>query len=269
MKVKRKLIHIDEELCNGCGQCVPGCEEGALQIIDGKARLVAEKYCDGLGACLGECPTGALTVREVDADDFDPEAVTELLKEQGRQAPKHMPSPEELRLSPPSSPSSPSSTSTPPASKPLGGCPSARLKTLTPCAQANQPRTQQGSALSHWPVQLRLVPPEAPFLKGADLLLTADCSAVALPDYHQEYVPGKVVLMGCPKFDDVESYVEKLAAIFAGSGLKSVTILEMEVPCCSNMTRITAEAMKRAKANIPMERITVGLNGSIVGRVNL
>lgn len=256
MKVKRKLIHIDEELCNGCGQCVPGCEEGALQIIDGKARLVAEKYCDGLGACLGECPTGALTVREVEADDFDPEAVTELLKEQGREVPKHMPSPEELRLSQPSP-------------GPVGGCPSARLKTLTPCDQANKPRTQQGSALSHWPVQLRLVPPEAPFLKGADLLLTADCTAVALPDYHQEYVPGKVVLMGCPKFDDAESYVEKLAAIFAGSSLKSVTILEMEVPCCSNMTRITSEAMRRAKADIPTERITVGLNGSIVGKVSL
>ncbi|WP_027179105.1 ATP-binding protein [Maridesulfovibrio bastinii] len=251
MKVSRKLITIDEELCNGCGQCVPGCAEGALQIIDGKARLVAEKFCDGLGACLGECPTGALTVREVEADDFDPEAVKQLLKEQGREVPEHMPDPESLRTK-----------------QRAGGCPSAKIEKLSPCAAANEP-VEQGtgpSRLSHWPVQLRLVPAEAPFLKGADLLLTADCVAVAMPGYHERFLPGRTVLMGCPKFDDVELYVEKLSAIFAGCGLKSVTVLEMEVPCCSGMSRIVAAAMKNAASDIPVEKIVVAKTGEIKSR---
>lgn len=257
MKVKRKLIHIDEDLCDGCGQCVPGCEEGALQIIDGKAKLVAERYCDGLGACLGECPTGALTVREVEAEDFDPDAVRELLTEQGRDIPDHMPDPESLRLEKKSS----------------GGCPGARMERLTPCGQANKPSRQENeggqSHLTHWPIQIRLVPPEAPFLKGSDLLLTADCVAVSLPGYHERFLPGRTVLMGCPKFDDAQMYVERLSAIFAQSGLKSVTVLEMEVPCCSGMSRIVAEAMKKAGVDIPAEKVIVARNGEIKFRGGL
>jgi ferredoxin len=262
MKVMRKLIHIDEELCNGCGECVPGCAEGALQIIDGKARLVAEKYCDGLGACLGECPTGALTVRDVETEDFDPEAVRDLLTKQGREVPDHMPSPESLRLDKSSVKAAPKS-----------GCGGSKVMEFTPCQKANVPTDMANEAgpshLTHWPIQIRLVQPEAPFLKGADLLLTADCVAVSMPGYHERFLPGRKVLMGCPKFDDVELYIERLTAIFATSGLKSITLLEMEVPCCSNMSKITAQALKNSGADIPAEKIVVARTGEVIFRGGL
>jgi len=252
----RKMISIDEELCNGCGECVPSCEEGALAIVDGKAKLVKEIYCDGLGACLGDCPTGALKVEVRDADDFDPDAVTEHLKAQGRAVPDHMPSPESLRLDKPAG-----------GPKPMGGCPGSAMQTMTPCGQANIPTANApstGSALSHWPVQLRLVPPTAPFLKGADLLLTADCVPVACPDYHSKFLNGRVVVMGCPKFDNQMEYVEKLAGIIAESDLKSITVLEMEVPCCSSMSAILAEAVKRAGKSVATTRVTIARNGSVL-----
>lgn len=254
MTIIRKMIKIDEEKCTGCGLCIPGCEEGALQIIDGKARLVSDVYCDGLGACLGECPEGALSIEEREAEDFDPHAVTKLLKEQGRDIPTHMPSPESLRLEKK-------------PSKPLGGCPGAALKTMTPCQQANTPSTKTpatGSNLSHWPVQLRLVPPTAPFLQEANLLLTADCVPVALPDYHTRYLRGKVVVMGCPKFDDAQSYVEKLAAIIAENNLQSITIMEMEVPCCSAMSMILNQAFDKAGVSVPCNRLIVSRDGKIL-----
>ncbi len=256
---KRKMITIDEELCNGCGECVPSCEEGALAIVDGKARLVKEIYCDGLGACLGDCPTGALKVEVREAEDFDPTAVTEHLKAQGREVPDHMPSPESLRLDGSGS------------GKPAGGCPGAAMKTMTPCGQANIPMASPGggSALSHWPVQLRLVPPSAPFLANADLLLTADCVPVAMPSYHGEYLPNRVVVMGCPKFDDQMMYVEKLADIIAENDLKSITVMEMEVPCCSSMSAILNEAVKRAGKKVDTVRVTVGRNGNVIETVPL
>ena len=255
MTYQRKMITIDEELCNGCGQCVPACAEGALAIVDGKARLVKEIYCDGLGACLGDCPTGALKVEVREAADFDPEAVAEHLKSQGREVPDHMPAPESLRMGGGARP---------------GGCPGAALQTLTPCGRANVPANQDGgSALSHWPVQLRLVPVNAPFLKNADLLLTADCVPVAMPAYHGEYVPNRVVLMGCPKFDDRMEYVDKLAGIIAESDLKSITVMEMEVPCCSSMSAILREAVARAGRTVPTERVTVARTGQVLETVPL
>ncbi|MCJ2163762.1 MULTISPECIES: 4Fe-4S binding protein [unclassified Pseudodesulfovibrio] len=256
---KRKMITINEELCNGCGQCVPSCEEGALAIVDGKARLVKEIYCDGLGACLGDCPTGALKVEVREADDFDPDAVARHLKAQGRTVPKHMPDPESLRLDKPGK------------TPGRGGCPGAALKTMTPCGQANIPTTQPagGSALSHWPVQLRLVPPTAPFLKGADLLLTADCVPVAMPSYHGEYVPNRVVLMGCPKFDNQMEYIEKLAEIIAENNLNSITVMEMEVPCCASMSVILREAVKRAGSAVDTVRVTVARTGAVLETVPL
>ncbi len=266
MKVTRKLIHIDEELCNGCGECVPGCEEGALQIVDGKAKLVADLYCDGLGACLGECPTGALTVREVETVDFDPDAVRDLLEGQGRAVPKHMPSPESLRLG--------GAPKEEPASGGCGcGCSSSKIETFNPSKQVKKVVDVEGksveSHLTHWPVQLRLVPAEAPFLKGADLLLTADCVAVSMPGYHERFLPGRKVLMGCPKFDDVDLYIERLTAIFATAGLKSITLLEMEVPCCSNMSKITAKALKNSGAKIPAEKIIVARSGEVIFKGDL
>ncbi|WP_272699877.1 ATP-binding protein [Desulfovibrio sp. Fe33] len=253
---QRKMITINEELCNGCGQCVPACAEGALAIVDGKAKLVKEIYCDGLGACLGDCPTGALKVEVREAADFDPEAVAEHLRAQGREIPDHMPDPMSLRLAS--------------AAPKAGGCPGSALQTLTPCGRANVPSAQSaGSALSHWPVQLRLVPPNAPFLKNADLLLTADCVPVAMPSYHGEFVPGRVVLMGCPKFDNQMEYVDKLTGIIAENDLNSITVMEMEVPCCSSMSAILGEAVRRAGKSVPTRRVIVRRSGEVLETVAL
>jgi ferredoxin len=256
MAVMRKMISIDEDLCNGCGECIPSCAEGALAIVDGKARLVKDMYCDGLGACLGECPTGALKVVVREADDFDPDAVTEHLKAQGREVPDHMPAPESLRLDGRAG-----------NARPTGGCPGAALKSMTPCQQANIPSMSGqagGSALSHWPVQLRLVPPTAPFLREADLLLTADCVPVAFPGYHAEYLPGRVVLMGCPKFDNQQEYIEKLSAIIAQNNLKSITVMEMEVPCCASMSAILGEAVRQSGTTVNAVRVVVSREGRVL-----
>jgi len=234
MKVTRKIIEIDEELCNGCGQCIVDCAESALQIIDGKARLVGEKYCDGLGACLSGCPTGALQIIERQADDFDEEAVEELVR--SRQANS-------------------------------GGCPGAGLRSFQPqtaCQQANKPMTiSASSALSHWPIQIRLVPPSAPFLRNADLLIAADCTTVAYAGFHHDLLKDRVVLMGCPKFDDAEAYVQKLSEIFAAADLKSVCLAIMEVPCCQNMKNIVTAAMEQAQIKIPVEVVVISVQGEI------
>lgn len=252
----RKIIRIDEEKCDGCGLCVPSCEEGALQIVDGKARLVKEIYCDGLGACLGECPQGALTIEVRQVEDFNPDAVTDHLQSQGREVPNHMPSPESLRMDSPARP---------------GGCPGAAAMQLSPCAKANQPsaNASENSALGHWPVQLRLVPPEAPFFKEADLLLVADCVPVALPGFHQNFLAGRAVAMGCPKFDNQMEYVEKIAQIISANTLKSITVMEMEVPCCSSMSVILSKAMQRAGKTVRTERIIVGRNGTVLAKENV
>lgn len=265
MKVKRKIIEIDEDLCDGCGQCVPGCAEGALQIIDGKARLVAEKYCDGLGACLGDCPTGALKLIEREADDFDEGAVEALLAAQKAAAETApTPAPEQAGDKSQQQPAM------------ACGCPSQHIQSFgpaaaTPCQSANQPRSQEvpaagtpaaaASNLSHWPIQIRLVPPEAPFLKGADLLIAADCVPVAHPAFNQELLPGKTVLLGCPKFDDADLYVARLAEIFQTAGLKSITVAIMEVPCCGSMRGIVQAAQQRAGTAIPVTELVVGVRG--------
>jgi Fe-S-cluster-containing hydrogenase component 2 len=249
MKVKRKIVQIDDELCDGCGQCVPSCAEGAIQIIDGKARLVAEKYCDGLGACMGECPTGALSIVEREAEKFDEEAVEAYLSSKAQEeAPKE-------------------------SSLPCG-CPSAQVKTLVPPASsltANEPQTQKRvvSALSHWPVQIGLVPPNAPFLKGAHLLIAADCVPVAYPNFHQDFLKGKVVMVGCPKFDDVQAYLEKFVEIFKAADIKSVTVPIMEVPCCSGLPMILKKAMKEAAKEIPMERVVISARGEVLKKERL
>lgn len=251
MKVLRKIIEIDEELCNGCGQCVPACAEGALEIIDGKAKVIADLYCDGLGACLGECPTGALKIVERQADDFDEAAVEELLKRK-KTAPKAEP-----------------------IGPPAGGCPSARLQTFlsgTPANRETKPAASSGeasnSALSHWPVQMRLVPPSAPFLKNADLLVAADCVPIAYRNFHGDFLAGKTVLLGCPKFDDADSYVNKLAAIFQEAEPRSITLAIMEVPCCGNMRVIVQEALKRSGKPIPVQEAVIGVQGEILRKAD-
>jgi len=239
MKQIRKIIQIDEEKCNGCGNCVTGCAEGALAIVDGKAKVISDNLCDGLGACIGECPQDALKIIKREAEVFDEHAVEQHLEAQAAQPPKAM----------------------------ACGCPSAQIQSFTPCAQANTPGRQiplQGSALSHWPVQIRLVPPTAPFLKGADLLVAADCVPVAFPSFHQEFLRGKVVMLGCPKFDDAQSYVEKFTAIFKAAGLKSITVVIMEVPCCAGLPRIVEVAQREAGTHIPFNLVVVSTRGNIL-----
>jgi Fe-S-cluster-containing hydrogenase component 2 len=237
MKVQRKIIEIDEEKCDGCGLCVPACAEGSLRVIDGKARVVSENLCDGLGACLGECPRGALRIVEREAEEFD-EAVVE----------KHL-------------------AAAGPGSAAPAACPSAGIRLFVPadaCQEANRPAALDASALSHWPVQIRLVPPRAPFLKNADLLILADCAAVAAARLHEEWLRGRVVMMGCPKFDDVEDYIARFREIFSTANIHSITILYMEVPCCGGLPRIVEKALKASGRAIPVEAVRLGCNG---GRV--
>ncbi len=251
MKSIRKIIKIDEELCDGCGLCVPDCAEGSLKIIDGKARLVADKLCDGLGACLGACPQGALQVIEREADEFDEEAVEEYLASEKLNA------------------------EAPPVQKSMDcGCASTHIqsfKPASPCQSANVPKSiptggTAGSALNHWPVQIRLVPPTAPFLQNADLLIAADCTAVAARSFQEKYLEGKAVMMGCPKFDDAEMYVDRFAEILRDCNLNSITILIMEVPCCSSMNVILRRAIEKAKVNVPVEQVTLSVRGEEVER---
>jgi len=221
MKVLRKIIEIDEELCDGCGICVPGCAEGALQIIDSKARVVSDRYCDGLGDCVGECPTGALRVIEREAIPFDEKAVEQHFAEK------------ELPVLP-------------------CGCPSTNIQTFetfTSCQEASRPADIEESggksSLTHWPVQIRLVPASAPFLKDTDLLVLADCTAVAFPTLHRDLLKGKVVMMECPKFDDVQDYINRFADIFRTADIKSVTTVTMEVPCCSGLPMIVEKGWRQ------------------------
>jgi len=269
MKATRKLITVNEDLCNGCGNCVTGCAEGALAIIDGKARLVNEVFCDGLGACLGECPTGALTVVEVEALDFDPAAVTAHLTAQGRAVPDHMPDPASLRLAGLRPDSGGAVGQAPHAG---GGCPGGRAMSLrpeaqvvSPCQQANVPRQQPAgvSNLTHWPIKLRLVPPSAPFLRNAKLLLAADCVPPSFPDFNQRFLAGRVLLLGCPKFDDAQSYIDKLAEILRQNDIRDITVVRMEVPCCSGMTAIALRAAQAAGSSVPVETIVITRDGQV------
>ena len=265
MKVRRKIVQIDEERCNGCGQCVSACAEGAIELVNGKARLVSENYCDGLAACLGECPEGAISIVEREADAFDPEAVGHYLKRKdsgeqraesgGKNIKNPGPETQNLKLE---------TLSTLPC-----GCPSTHLQTFeNACDAANQPASQSdiSSALSHWPIQIKLVPPTAPFLKGADLLVASDCTPVACPNFHRDFLKDRIVLLGCPKFDDTEEYINKFADIFRTAGIRSITILIMEVPCCSKMPLIVRQAMTLAKKDIPVEIVTVSARGTVVKR---
>ncbi|MCK4619279.1 MAG: 4Fe-4S ferredoxin [Desulfobacterales bacterium] len=244
MKTLRKIIEIDEELCDGCSQCVPGCAEGSLQIVDGKAKMVSDNLCDGLGACIGECPNGALRIVEREAEEFDEEAVEKYLVEKEAAKQKQQPV---LAC----------------------GCPSTNIQTFAPvssCREANIPAGFENSesALSHWPIQIRLVPATAPFLKGADLLVLADCCGVAIPTLHKDLLKGRVVMIGCPKFDDIQEYIEKFADIFKTADIKSVLSVVMEVPCCSGLPMIVKKGMEAAGKNIPIKELVISTRGKIL-----
>ena len=237
--LRRQIIRIDEEKCNGCGQCVSACAEGALQIVDGKARLVSEIYCDGLGACLGECPQGALTIEERDAEAFDEKAVKRHFSQQENKEPLPC------------------------------GCPGSTLSTFAPQGNsAEGPKAVSSSSLSHWPVQLRLVPPGAPFLHEAAILVCADCVPFAVPDFHARYLAGRAVLVGCPKLDEVDYYREKLKTIFKEANPQSITVLRMEVPCCGGLAQIVTEARNETVPECPLEIHVIGIqNGRVESQV--
>jgi len=236
----RKIITIDEEKCDGCGLCVPACHEGAIEIINGKARLKDEVLCDGLGDCIGECPQDAILIEEREAPDYDEVAVKRNLQQ----------------LNVVSSTPPPQSTS---------GCPGAAMRSLQRNAEARPqaPPMSVQSQLGHWPVQLMLVPPHAPFLKGADILICADCVPFALPDFHSRYLTDRAVLVGCPKLDDLQHYAEKLKEIFAQAQPTSVTVLKMEVPCCNGIAQAAIWALEQSGVELPAQVHTIGIRGDI------
>lgn len=235
-KTRRKIIKIDEEKCDGCGACVPSCAEGALQIIGGKARLVSEVYCDGLGACLGECPRGAITLEERVAVEFDEQAVKDRLQKEATAGIEPAP----------------------------GGCPSALMSLFNTPADAPPELAESASALAHWPVQLALAAPAAPFLNDADILLSADCAPFAYPDFHRDFIHNRAVLVACPKLDDFEAHLNKLTRILQQSNPKSITVVKMEVPCCGGLTHMVKKAMALAGRTLPVREITLNTRGQIV-----
>lgn len=234
--MKRKIVKIDESKCTSCGLCPSACAEGAIKIVDGKARLVSESYCDGLGACLGDCPEGAITIEEREADEFDVKAVEVARAE----SVSHEPAPH--------------------------ACPGTAMRQLKSqgAAATEGAAPAAESELRHWPVQLKLVAPGAPFLRDADLLLAADCVPFAMADFHSRFLRGRSVIIGCPKLDDPAPCVEKLTEIFKHSGIRSVTVLHMEVPCCFGLKRIAEAALEAAGDRIPMRDVTVSLEGKVV-----
>lgn len=261
----RKVVRIDEEKCNGCGLCVPNCAEGALAVVDGKARLVGDSYCDGLGACLGECPQGAITVQQREAEAFDPEAVAARLAAESRphQAATH---------------GAPQRAA--PAEPCAGGCPGARVTQLagrTPAASDHGAQGDSGTAggqdraasggrsrLGHWPVQLALVPVEAPFYQDAELVLAADCAAFTMGDFHERLLEGRALAITCPKLDDLEPYVAKLAEILRRNAIRGLVLVHMEVPCCGGIVHLARQAAALSGRRIPARDVTIGIGGDVL-----
>jgi len=232
----RNIVKIDEEKCNGCGLCVNACAEGAIKIIDGKAKLVSEIYCDGLGACLGHCPEDAITIEKREAEDFDEEATKEYLAEETN-----------------------AQTQT------NFVCPGMAVKQLKTKTVPDD-TTSAGavpSQLGQWPVQLKLVSPHAPYFANADLLLVSDCVPFAMGDFHSRFLENHSIAVGCPKLDDVQFYIEKLAAILQANKLNSLTVIHMEVPCCSGLTYIAREAIGKSNIELSFEDVTIDLQGNV------
>lgn len=259
----RKIIRIDEELCNGCGDCITACAEGALQLVNGKAKLVREQFCDGFGDCIGECPTGALTIEEREADDFDYEATKAYLqKEFGNERVKRL---EEAQRK--HAPKPQLQVHTPPS----GGCPGSRMRfDKASDDQAKAVPTNGGPAqaipseLKQWPIQLHLVRPDAPFFKNKELVVLSTCAPIASADVHWRFIRGRSVVVACPKLDQTEGYVEKLAAILSEPSIPRVIVLRMEVPCCGGLTWMLREAITQTgRTDLEMEEVIAGITGDV------
>jgi len=235
--MKRKIIHIDEEKCNGCGACAAACHEGAIGMVNGKAKLLRDDYCDGLGDCLPACPTGAITFTEREAAEYDKAAVMEnKLKSLHRQG-------ETLPC----------------------GCPGTQSRSIE---RAEEPADEPAAAkpvsqLRQWPVQIKLAPVNAPYFKGAKLLVAADCTAYAYADFHRDFIRGRIALVGCPKLDGVD-YSEKLTEILRQNDVKSVTVVRMEVPCCGGLENAVKKALRESGKLIPWQVVTISTDGRIL-----
>ncbi|WP_352418135.1 4Fe-4S binding protein [Proteiniborus sp.] len=240
----RKIVKIDEEKCNGCGLCVPGCAEGAIKIIDGKARLLADNLCDGLGNCLGHCPQDAIEIIEREADEFDEEIVE-----------KHLQALNKGQTHQPHSNG--------------GGCPGTRAmaiqrgedKGVSNSASIGDIEIKIKPQLSQWPVQLMLVPERASYFDGKELLVTADCVPFAYPNYHLDLLKNKSVVVGCPKLDDINYYVEKLTNIIENNDVTGITVAHMEVPCCNGIVMAVNEAVRRSRKKIIINKVKILING--------
>ncbi len=263
--MKRKIIEINEDLCNGCGDCIVGCAEGALQLVDGKAKLVKENFCDGFGDCVGTCPTGALQIIEREAEEFDEEATIEHVRNiGGEEAVKRM-----LNAADEHEAKEKAMNDSKPK---MGGCPGMQVRF------GNKPKTKQPqtntetisgqvikSDLEQWPIQLHLVPPTAPFFDGKELVVLSTCSPIASPDVHWRFVRGRSLVVACPKLDRTEGYVEKLAAIMAQNNIPKVIIVRMQVPCCGGLTMITKQAHAASgRTDLVVEEVTIGLDGELL-----
>jgi ferredoxin len=255
IRIKRKIVKIDEDKCDGCGLCIMSCAEGALQIINGKARLVSDKYCDSLGACLSECPQDAISIEERQAERYDEEAVKRHLAEMPAPGPgqacgcpsgvlKHFEKEDALPC----------------------GCPSSTVSQFktTSKVSGDVQTSSLPSELTHWPIQLTLVPAKAPFLKGADVLLAADCTAFAYGGFHSNFLRDHALLIACPKLDNYEAHLAKLTEILRQSDVRSLTVLRMEVPCCAGLTRMAMQAMLSSDKAIPFKESIISTRGEII-----
>lgn len=249
--MKREIIEIDEEKCTGCGDCILACAEGALELVDGKAKLLSDVYCDGLGACIGDCPEDAIKIIVRDAEEFDEEKVEEHLSSlKTAQGGPHQYASGGHRQSPLAC-----------------GCPGSHEMELEKSGHTSGIQDDSheiASELIHWPIKLKLIGPQAPFLKGRRLLLLADCAAAAFPNLHRKLLAGHAVALGCPKFDNHDEDVQRLAAIISEANLTSITIVHMEVPCCSGYLSAVEEAINISGIDIDVNRIMIGRNGEIM-----
>ncbi|MFH1848333.1 MAG: 4Fe-4S binding protein [Candidatus Omnitrophota bacterium] len=274
---KRKIIKIEEDKCTGCGECIPNCPEGALRIIDGKARLISDLFCDGLGACIGHCPEGAITVEERQAQAYDEKKVMANIVKQGKNVIKahleHLKSHGEKELLrqaveylKDNGIDIPRSEEACKGSSPgqMGACPGSKVMDFGKghvSQKGNQHSSPAESQLGNWPVQIMLVPPHAPYLNGADILIAADCVPFAYSDFHRDLLSGKVLLIGCPKLDDAQFYTEKLTQIFKENNVKSVTCAHMEVPCCFGLVQVVKAALAASGRDIQFNGVTIGIKG--------
>jgi Fe-S-cluster-containing hydrogenase component 2 len=282
--MKRKIISIDEEKCDGCGLCMPGCPEGALQMIDGKARLVSDLFCDGLGACLGHCPQGAISIEEREAAAYDERQVIAGIARQGKAVIEahlqHLREHNETTYLQQAydylrehgfitSAGSPAGQPQHPAALRAHGCPGSQTVSFgeRDGSSGKSPAGPQPSRLTHWPVQLHLISPQASHFRGSRLLLAADCVPFALGGFHEEYLKGKTLAIACPKLDhDQEVYLEKLTRLIEDAAIESLTVIIMQVPCCSGLLQLARRAAAQANRKVPVSHIVVGLRGEILQR---